>query len=92
MGSTIEQEDERWESRGDGEPSRLLRQCLAKGADVRPFSPGDRDDIAERIEAEPRHVLAWASPAAHAWPRVRAGHASPADGSARTRPAGAWAA
>ena len=54
----------------DENANRLLRQYLAKSADLRRFSLRDLDDIAERINTRPRHVLDWAT-AAEMLPRVR---------------------
>jgi hypothetical protein len=47
----------------DENANRLLRQYLAKSADLRRFSLRDLDDIAERINTRPRHVLDWATAA-----------------------------
>jgi len=39
----------------------LLRQYLAKNADLRSFTQTDLDTIATRINERPRKVLGWAS-------------------------------
>jgi IS30 family transposase len=49
----------------------LLRQYLAKGADLSRFSRRDLFDIAEKINTRPRRVLDWATSAELFWPRVR---------------------
>ena len=41
--------------------NRLLRQYLAKNADLRSFTQTDLDTIATRINERPRKVLDWAS-------------------------------
>ena len=41
--------------------NRLLRQYLAKNADLRRFTQADLDTIAARINERPRKVLGWAS-------------------------------
>lgn len=41
--------------------NRLLRQYLAKNADLRSFTQTDLDTIATRINERPRKVLGWAS-------------------------------
>jgi IS30 family transposase len=59
--------------RGSNEnTNRLLRQYLAKGADLRRFSLRDLDDIADQINTRPRRVLDWATSAELFWPRVLA--------------------
>ena len=52
--------------------SRLLRQYLTRGADLRQFSTHDLDNIANPINTRPRRVLDWATSAELFWPRVRA--------------------
>jgi len=65
-----------WQRGSNENTNRLLRQYLAKGADLRQFSMRDLDDIAERINTRPRRVLDWATSAELFWPRVRAEHVS----------------
>lgn len=48
-----------WQRGSNENKNRLLRQYLAKGADLRSFSMRDLDDIAYRINARPRRVLGW---------------------------------
>jgi IS30 family transposase len=63
--------------RGSNEnTNRLLRQYLAKGADLRAFSIRDLDDAAKLINTRPRRVLDWATSAELFWPQVRAEHVS----------------
>jgi len=52
-----------WQRGSNENTNRLLRQYLAKGADLRKFSAVDLGDIAERINTRPRRVLGWASSA-----------------------------
>ena len=52
--------------------NRLLRQYLAKGADLRRFSLRDLDDIARLINTRPRRVLDWTTSAELFWPHVHA--------------------
>jgi IS30 family transposase len=40
----------------------LLRQYLAKGADLRTFTQADLDTIAATLNGRPRRVLEWDSP------------------------------
>ena len=43
-----------WQRGSNENTNRLLRQYLAKGADLRQFSLRDLDDIAHRINTRPR--------------------------------------
>ncbi|XUK64014.1 hypothetical protein ABMA10_18795 [Plantibacter sp. RU18] len=52
-----------WQRGSNENTNRLLRQYLAKGADLRDFSRRDLDEIALRINTRPRHVLNWATSA-----------------------------
>lgn len=52
-----------WQRGSNENTNRLLRQYLAKGADLRAFSMQDLDDIARRINTRPRRVLEWATSA-----------------------------
>lgn len=52
-----------WQRGSNENTNRLLRQYLAKGADLRQFTAADLDDIADRINTRPRRVLDWASSA-----------------------------
>jgi len=65
-----------WQRGSHESTNRLLRQYLAKGADLRQFSMRDLGDIAERINTRPCRVLDWTSSAELIWPRVRAEHVS----------------
>jgi len=65
---------------GDARPpgantNRLLRQYLAKSADLCRFSLRELDDIAGRINSRPRRVLDWATSAELFLPQIRAAHA-----------------
>lgn len=60
-----------WQRGSNENTNRLLRQYLAKGADLRQFSMRDLDDIAERINTRPRRVLNWATSAELFLPRLR---------------------
>lgn len=60
-----------WQRGSNENTNRLLRQYLAKGADLREFSMRDLDDIAERINTRPRRVLEWATSAELFLPQVR---------------------
>jgi IS30 family transposase len=42
------------------EHERLLRQCLAKSADLRAWDQADLDAIAAELNARPRRILVWA--------------------------------
>ena len=48
-----------WQRGSNENTDRLLRQYLAKGADLRQYSIRNLDDIAERINTRPRRVLDW---------------------------------
>jgi IS30 family transposase len=61
-----------WQRGSNENANRLLRQYLAKGADLRRFSLRDLDHIARRINTKPRRVLDWATSAELFWPHVRA--------------------
>ena len=52
-----------WQRGSNENTNRLLRQYLAKGADLRQFTAADLDDIAHRINTRPRRVLDWVSSA-----------------------------
>ena len=60
-----------WQRGSNENTNRLLRQYLAKGADLRRFSMRDLDDIAERINTRPRRMLDWATSAELFLPRMR---------------------
>ncbi len=60
-----------WQRGSNENTNRLLRQYLAKSADLRSFSMRDLDDIAERINTRPRRVLDWASAHDRFWPRLQ---------------------
>ena len=60
-----------WQRGTNENSNRLLRQYLAKGADLSRFSKRDLYDIAEKINTRPRRVLNWASSTELFWPRVR---------------------
>ena len=57
-----------WQRGSNKNANRLLRQYLAKGADLRRFSLRGLDDIARRINTWPRRVLDWATSAELFWP------------------------
>lgn len=61
-----------WQRGSNENTNRLLRQYLAKVADLRTLSIRDLDDIAERINTRPRRVLDWANSHDLFWPLVRA--------------------
>jgi IS30 family transposase len=66
-----------WQRGSNENTNRLLRQYLAKGADLRQFSIRALDDIAERINTRPRRVFDWATSAELFFlPHVRAVHVS----------------
>ena len=50
-----------WQRGTNENTNRLLRQYLAKNADLRSFTQTDLDTIATRINERPRKVLGWAS-------------------------------
>ncbi|MFC7432884.1 MULTISPECIES: IS30 family transposase [unclassified Agrococcus] len=52
-----------WQRGSNENTNRLLRQYLAKGADLRKFSAVELGGIAARINSRPRRVLGWASSA-----------------------------
>ncbi len=52
-----------WQRGSNENTNRLLRQYLAKGADLRQFTAADLDDIAHRINTRPRRVLDWTTSA-----------------------------
>jgi len=60
-----------WQRGTNENTNRLLRQYLAKTADLRSFSTRDLDDIAGRINTRPRRVLDWASAHDRYWPQVQ---------------------
>lgn len=59
-----------WQRGSNENTNRLLRQYLAKGADLRQFTAADLDDIAHRINMRPRRVLDWASSAESFLPQL----------------------
>jgi IS30 family transposase len=61
-----------WQRGSNENTNRLLRQYLAKGADLRQFSICNLDDIAERINTRPRRVLDWENSHDFFWYHVRA--------------------
>jgi len=61
-----------WQRGSNENVNRLLRQYLAKGADLRQFSIRHLDDIAERINTRPRRVLDWNNSHELFWSHVRA--------------------
>jgi IS30 family transposase len=61
-----------WQRGSNENANRVLRQYLAKGADLRRFSVRDLDDIAKRINTRPRRVLDCATSAELFWPHVHA--------------------
>ena len=61
-----------WQRGSNENTNRLLRQYLAKGADLRQFSLRNLDDIAERINTRPRRVLEWNNSHDLFWSHVRA--------------------
>jgi IS30 family transposase len=61
-----------WQRGSNENTNRLLRQYLAKGADLREFSMRNLDDIAERINTRPRRVLDWNNSHELFWVHVRA--------------------
>lgn len=62
-----------WQRGSNENTNRLLRQYLAKGADLRRFTAADLDDIAHRINTRPRRVLDWASSAESFLPNLGGG-------------------
>jgi IS30 family transposase len=48
-----------WQRGSNENTNRLLRQYLAKGADLRTLSPGQLEELAARINTRPRRVLGW---------------------------------
>ncbi|TQL01794.1 IS30 family transposase [Cellulomonas sp. SLBN-39] len=65
-----------WQRGTNENTNRLLRQYLAKGADLRTLTQRDLDDIAARINARPRRVLGWDSAQERYLYLVRAHHAT----------------
>lgn len=54
-----------WQRGSNENTNRLLRQYLAKNADLRTLTQRDLNDIAARINARPRRVLGWDSATDH---------------------------
>ena len=65
-----------WQRGSNENTNGLLRQYLAKGADLRQFSLRDLDDIAARVNTRPRRVLDWATSAELFLPHARARYVS----------------
>lgn len=59
-----------WQRGSNENTNRLLRQYLAKSADLRQFTAADLAGIAERINTRPRRVLDWASSAEAFFPHL----------------------
>lgn len=51
-----------WQRGGNENTSRLLRQYLAKNADLRTWDQAALDTIAARLNNRPREVLGWRTP------------------------------
>ncbi|WGW12579.1 IS30 family transposase [Saxibacter everestensis] len=67
-----------WQRGSNENTNRLLRQYLAKGADLRRFSRVDLEGIADRINTRPRRVLGWASAAESFLPHLHGEPSPPA--------------
>lgn len=67
-----------WQRGSNENTNRLLRQYLAKNADLRALTQRDLDDIAARINARPRRVLDWDS-ATDRYRRLIMAHRTPSD-------------
>lgn len=59
-----------WQRGSNENTNRLLRQYLAKGADLTAFSTHELDELAARINARPRRVLGWETAASHFLPHL----------------------
>lgn len=64
-----------WQRGSNENTNRLLRQYLAKSADLRRFTTSDLADIANRINTRPRRVLGWANAAESFLPHFCDAHA-----------------
>ncbi len=53
-----------WQRGSNENTNRLLRQYLAKGADLRALSAEQLNEVATRINTRPRKVLGWETAAA----------------------------
>ena len=60
-----------WQRGSNENTNRLLRQYLAKGADLRQFTAADLAGIADRINTRPRRVLDWATAAEAFLPHLK---------------------
>lgn len=60
-----------WQRGSNENTNRLLRQYLAKSADLRRFTTSDLAGIADRINTRPRRVLGWATAAESFLPHLR---------------------
>ncbi|MFK4115049.1 IS30 family transposase [Microbacterium sp. NPDC006705] len=60
-----------WQRGSNENTNRLLRQYLAKSADLRRFTASDLARIADRINTRPRRVLGWATAAESFLPHLR---------------------
>jgi IS30 family transposase len=61
-----------WQRGSNENTNRLLRQYLPKNADLRTYSIRDLDDIAHRINTQPRRVLDWSTSSERFLPHVLA--------------------
>lgn len=66
-----------WQRGSNENANRLLRQYLAKGADLREFTTRELDNFAERINGRPRRVLNWATSTELFLPLTREARHSP---------------